>query len=83
VRDFLFEPGIAGYHGYAENFRPRRLDQQQNGLLIGPPRSSRVLIDNDLSFAGGLLAPAGHARQQRHCDYHYPQPNQSHLVESP
>ena len=58
VRDFFFQPGIAGHDGDAKDFGLRRLDQQQDRLLIGAPGPGRILIDDDLAFAGGLLAEA-------------------------
>ena len=50
VCHFFGEPRIARYYGDAQHFRPRRLDQQQDCLLVGAGGSGRVLIDDDLAL---------------------------------
>ena len=41
VRHFVREPRVAGHDGDAEDIRLRRLDQQQDRLLVGSRRDRR------------------------------------------
>src|SRR6266446_2600732 len=54
VSDFRLEPLIPSDHGDAQDFRLRRLNQQQCRLQVGAGGSGGVLIDDDLAF---FLAP--------------------------
>ena len=47
--------------GDAEDIGLRRLDQQEDGLLVGPARSGSVLVDDDFAFS---LAPRGEASHE-------------------
>jgi hypothetical protein len=50
VRDFFRQPGIARHHSNSQYLRLRRLDQQQNRLLVGARRTCGVLINDDLAL---------------------------------
>ena len=64
MRDFFFKPGVARYDGHTKNLDLGRLDEQENGLLIGSSWAGCILIDDDLAFAGGLLAEACNGDKQ-------------------
>ena len=64
VGNFFRKPLIAGHHGDAQDFRLRRLNQQEDRLLVCSSWTSRVLIDDDLVF---VLAPGSEGCRQQDC----------------
>ena len=51
---YLFgEPSIAGHDRDAEDFCFRRLDEEQDGLLVAACRAEGVLVNDDLAFVLG------------------------------
>src|SRR5437867_13109900 len=50
VSDFRLEPLIASDLGDAQDFRLRRLNEQQRRLQVSAGRSGSVLVDDDLAF---------------------------------
>ena len=52
-------PLVSGDDGDAEDFGSRRLDEEEDGLLIGAGRAGGVLVDDDFTFLSG-----GEGREQ-------------------
>ena len=61
MRNLFREPCVPRHHGNPKNFRLRRLDQQQDRLLVRAGGSGRILIDDDLA---PVLALGGETYRQ-------------------
>ena len=53
MRHFGFEPLIAGDDGDAQDFCIRRLDQEEDRLLIRSGGPCGILVDDDFAFGLG------------------------------